>query len=207
MIQITYVIATSNRGKAHEIEKILRSSMNFPHAVKSLSDFPGPISEPEETGTTYLENARLKASYYFQALELEPGYYEVVADDSGLECDELQGYPGLISARIAETDQKRRDALLDRLRERLGQKESYPARFVCCAVSFNGFEFKETRGECLGVIRAEERGTHGFGYDPIFYLPDGRTMAEIPSNEKNRISHRGLAFQQLLGTFEGFQSP
>ena len=193
MIILTWVIASSNEGKVQEIRKILGPSVM--HTLRSLKEVGFEGTPPAETGRTYIENARLKAQYYFQALDLDPRYFEVFADDSGLECEDLGGFPGLHSARQGETDQERRDNLLQKLRVEVGEKEAYKARFVCHVARYDGDNFIEYQGICEGEIRSLESGSNGFGYDPIFYLPDGRSMAELPSLEKNRISHRARAFQ------------
>lgn len=200
MIPEKWVIASSNLGKVAEIGKILHHRFGSTCIIQSLADYSKglPIPEPEENGTDYLSNARIKARYYFGQLGLRAGEYSVIADDSGLECLEIDGYPGLLSARIGHSDEERRAVLLAVLSERLGKLERYAARFICHAVAFDGIDFRDSLGECTGEIRFEERGTNGFGYDPIFYLPDGRTMAELEEVEKNELSHRGIALRKLF---------
>lgn len=194
------VVASSNQGKVAEMRKILVANLSSNCQFKSLSDFDQfkTVSEPEENGVDYLSNAKIKAQHYFKELGFTFGDAFVIADDSGIECVDLDGYPGLISARIGDSDEHRRSVLLKVLKERLGDCEKYLARFVCYAVSYDGHNFRVGFGECSGEIQAEPKGSNGFGYDPIFYLPDGRTMAELEENEKNEISHRGIALRNLF---------
>ena len=163
--------------------------------VLSLKDVPG-LCVPPETGTTFLENAAIKSEYVFAATGLP-----TLADDSGLEVDYLHGAPGVYSARFAG-EEKDAAACNEKL---LGLLTGVPmpqrtARFVSVIALTTGAEdtiFVE--GTCEGVIAEGLKGTEGFGYDPLFYLPSlGKTMAEIPMAEKNKLSHRGKAFQQIL---------
>ena len=186
------VIGSGNRDKARELAELLKG---LPWDVKSLADFPA-VPEPEETGTTFEENALLKARFYSAAL----GGIACIADDSGLAVDALDGAPGVYSARYAgegcsyaDNNEKLLDALAD-----------YPwhlrtARFVCCAAFHapNGDEHTEL-GTVEGKISMEPFGENGFGYDPLF-VPSGedRTFGEMTPAEKHKISHRGRAFAQL----------
>ncbi|MGL4337667.1 MAG: XTP/dITP diphosphatase [Turicibacter sp.] len=185
------VIATKNQGKVKEFEHIFKT---YGVKVKSLLDFDESI-EIVEDGQTFEENALIKAR------EIANKYHVlVVADDSGLEVDALQGRPGVYSARY---DSDARDDFAN-MKKVLKELKGVPnhartARFVCALaiVNPNGDEHV-VRGECEGVITTECRGNEGFGYDPIFYLPSaGKTMAQIPSNEKNVLSHRAEAFKKL----------
>jgi XTP/dITP diphosphohydrolase len=186
---MTLLIATTNPGKRREIEDILRGA---PVTLVSLDRFPG-IPDPEETGATFAENARLKALYYASATGLPS-----TADDSGLEIDALGNQPGVHSARWHGTDYgvkfKKICALLDEL-----GLETSPARFVChVALAHQGRILFETDGIVHGEIAREPRGEHGFGYDPIFFYPPwGVTLAEIPHTKKGEVSHRGKAFAAL----------
>lgn len=146
----------------------------------------------DETGTTFLENARLKASEVAKAL----GQW-AIADDSGLEVDALNGAPGLYSARYADTDQSR----IERVLRELEGKSDRDAQFVCAIALArpDGTIALETLGICRGEILTAPQGNGGFGYDPIFYMPElGRTFAELAPAEKEAHSHRGVAFRQLM---------
>jgi XTP/dITP diphosphohydrolase len=181
------LVATTNPGKIREIAGILEGA---PVTLVTLVSFPG-IVEPEETGTTFMENARLKALYYAAATGLPS-----VADDSGLEIEALDNAPGIHSARWNGTDY---GVKFRKIYELLGQRglETSPARFVA-AVAFaeDGRIAFEGRGVVEGEIAREPAGTHGFGYDPIFYYPPyGCTLAEVDGDAKARVSHRGAAFR------------
>jgi XTP/dITP diphosphohydrolase len=182
------LVATTNPGKFREIRELLAG---LPIAVRSLE---GPaIDPPGEHGTTFAENARLKALYYAQRTgEL------TVADDSGLEVDALDGAPGVLSARFpGDTYPERFENLYKRLEERGAANRS--ARFVCALALAHGARvIFEARGTVEGEIATEPRGTGGFGYDPIFFYPPlARTLAELTPEEKSRVSHRAAAFRQL----------
>lgn len=162
----------------------------------------GLAPDIEENGTTFEENARIKAYAVAQALAGQDGSRErvVMADDSGLEIDYLNGEPGVYSARYLgeETPFSEKSAdLLRRLKNVPEEKRT--ARFVCAIASvFPGGEEVNARGTIEGRIGYELRGDNGFGYDPIFYLPEyGRTAAELSDEEKNRISHRSRALEQM----------
>jgi len=185
------MIATKNIGKVKEFEHIFS---RYQIKVKSLLDLPG-AEDVVEDGDTFEENALIKArtiaeQYHIMAL----------ADDSGLEIDALYGRPGIYSARYAGPN---RDDLAN-LNKVLAELETVDdlnrsARFVCALaiVTPEGKEYV-VRGECEGQILTECRGTDGFGYDPIFYLPHlDKTMAQIPKSQKNVLSHRANAFVKL----------
>ncbi|MEM1026400.1 MAG: RdgB/HAM1 family non-canonical purine NTP pyrophosphatase [Myxococcota bacterium] len=178
------LLATGNRGKAAEIRRLLPEI-----DVKTLAELPA-FDMPEEHGTTFLENARLKASAAAERFSMP-----VLADDSGLEVDALGGAPGVRSARwVLGSDEDRNTALLARMEG----IEDRSARFVC-AMSFCGHGSPvEVVGRCEGWIADTPRGKGGFGYDPIFVLPDGRHMAELVPEAKNQLSHRGKALRALL---------
>lgn len=185
------IIATKNPGKAREFEHIFASRGI---EVKTLLDFP-EIPEIEETGTTFEENAILKAEAISQALGKM-----VIGDDSGLMVDALEGRPGIYSARYAgepKNDQNNTDKVLEELNNVPEEKRT--ARFYCAlAVSIPGKETKTVSASCEGQILKERRGTNGFGYDPVFYVPEkGVAMAELSSDEKNKISHRANALKKL----------
>src|SRR5215813_13916649 len=184
------LLATTNEGKIRELRKILEGS-GF--EVIGLGNL---VTDKElETGTTFEENALLKARYYHQISGLP-----TVADDSGIEVDALNGAPGVYSARYAGADATD----LDRTRKLLEAIQNVPdeqrgARFVCvAAIVWQGGE-KTFLGEARGRLLHELRGTGGFGYDPIFfYEPLQKTFAELPHDEKVKVSHRGQAFQHLV---------
>lgn len=185
------VIATRNKKKLLELQAILEG---LPCQVETLDAHP-QAPEVEETGTTFEENACLKAVTVAKAL----GAW-VLADDSGLEVDALGGAPGVYSARYSgahATDASNRAKLLDAL-EAL-PNAARTARFVCViAVSSPEGEVFVTRGTCEGRIARAEQGDGGFGYDPLFWLEGlGMTMAELTPEAKHRISHRGKALRKV----------
>ncbi|MEA5451063.1 RdgB/HAM1 family non-canonical purine NTP pyrophosphatase [Leptolyngbya sp. CCNP1308] len=189
----TVIVATGNPGKLKEMQVYL-GELGWELQLK-----PDAI-DIEETGTTFLENARLKAAGVAKAL----GQW-AIADDSGLEVHALDGAPGIYSARYAASDQARIDRLLKELAEASGgQSDSgteRSAQFVCALALANpqGDIVLETEGVCPGEILLEPRGAGGFGYDPIFYLPAlGKSFAEMSPEQKDANSHRGIAFGQLM---------
>lgn len=188
----TLLIATANPGKVREIKEILSSLDGDFLSAKDLSlDL-----KVDETGVNYAENARKKAAAYLRATGMI-----ALADDSGLEVDVLGGAPGLFSARFSPkenaSDADRRAYLLEQLKE---LPQPWIAHFHCTAVlALPGEEYFETTGRCEGVIIPDEHGAGGFGYDPIFYLPEFKaTMAELSPNLKNRISHRAIALSNMI---------
>ena len=185
----TLLLATRNRHKTRELATLLGPAFE----VEDLSQHP-ELPEVEETGTTFAENAALKAvaaSRYFPGL--------VLADDSGLEVDALEGAPGVRSARYAgekASDSKNLELLL----ERMQGKRCRAARFRCAiAIAREGRVVATFDGQCEGRIIDTPRGHDGFGYDPVF-VPEGRdeTFAELPGDVKNAMSHRGRAMQQAI---------
>ena len=186
------VVATTNAGKVREINDILARRLGSRVELVSLRDFPA-IVEPDETGATFAENARLKALYYAEATGLPS-----VADDSGLEIDALDNAPGVHSARWHGSDYAVKfRKIYEYLREH-GVATS-PARFVChVALADRGKIAFEATGVIAGQIAPEPRGTNGFGYDPIFFYPPfGCTLAELDLERKATVSHRGQAFESL----------
>ena len=185
------IIATNNPGKVKEFQNIFSEKG---YLVKSLRDFP-EVEDVEETGTTFEENALLKATEVAKALNVL-----VIADDSGLEVDALNGEPGVYSARYAgneKNDKANIDKVLMELKE--VQEEKRTARFVCVlAVAKPDGESFTVRGTCEGFITTERIGDNGFGYDPIFYIKEmDKTMAQLTKDEKNKISHRARAIELL----------
>lgn len=188
----TLVVATTNQGKLREIRELLGG---LPVTLKTLADYP-PVATPEETGATFAENARQKATYYARALgEL------TVAEDSGLEIDAMGGAPGVQSARFGGEDSTypQKFALIYQALDAAGVQTS-SARFVCALAVATGSDVTfEARGTVEGEITREPRGAGGFGYDPIFFYPPfGCTLAEV-DERKNTVSHRGAAFRALRG--------
>ena len=183
------LLATTNPGKIREIRGILAGA---PVELRTLADVAG-IAEPEETGATFAENARLKAFYYASHTGLP-----AVADDSGIEIDALDGGPGVNSARWMGADYPTKFAAIHRAIAERGWRTS-PARFVAhVALALGARVLYEATGMVEGEIAPEPRGIHGFGYDPIFFYPPyGCTLAEVDGTRKAAVSHRGKAFAQL----------
>ncbi len=185
------LIATNNRGKLTEYRDLLASLDLVTLAEAGVDD------TVEETGATYAENARLKAT----AAAARSGLISL-GDDSGLEVDALDGAPGLMSARYAgehASDADRISLLLTQLAGVPWQRRT--ARFRCViALSTPSGEVATCEGECEGIIALEQKGTGGHGYDPVFYMPEvGMTMAELPLDVKDRISHRAHAAKHVPG--------
>ena len=191
------LIATKNKGKAKDFESIFGP---LGYTVKTLDDVASHL-DVEETGSTFEENAILKA----EALANELNTI-VIADDSGLEVDALNGEPGIYSARYAG-EAKSDDANMEKLLANLDgvPAEERTARFVCAiALAQPGKETVTYRGTCEGVIASERRGEYGFGYDPIFFVPEqNKMMAELTPEQKSAISHRGNAIQKLRADWDG----
>jgi len=200
------LVATNNPGKIREIEQSL---LDVPVRLRYLREFG--ITNVEEIGETYEENAILKAVSYAK----QTGLY-ALADDSGLEVAALGGRPGVLSARYGgASDQERTETLLKALSQRAAPERT--ARFVCCA-ALSGWPLRHSsgssgdpavlhicKGECEGLIADEPRGQDGFGYDPVF-VPNGydKTFAELPSAVKNAISHRAKAIAAMREFLNGW---
>lgn len=186
---IDLLLASNNRGKLTELQALLPDDVT----IRTLGDLG--IEAPEETGSTFAENAALKAVTAARATGIL-----TLADDSGLDVAALGGRPGVRSARFAgnnATDEQNVDLLLDELSSVLPDQRQ--AAFVCVLALANADGvLTTTSGQCCGSIGFERRGTNGFGYDPVFVLEDGRTMAEISAAEKNSISHRGRALREIM---------
>jgi len=185
------LLATTNQGKAREIESYLED-LNI--EILSLKEL-GQSEFFSETGTTFDENARGKSLFYSMNWE---GL--TLAEDSGLEIEALNGEPGVLSARYSgeqATDEKNNQKVLERIKEVPSEKRK--ARFVSCMVlSQKGKIITEIKESVEGVITFEEKGTHGFGYDPLFYYPPlKKTFAKLQPEEKNKVSHRGRALKKL----------
>ena len=179
------IVATSNPGKLQEMQDYLTG-------IPWQLQLKPPSLEIEETGTTFRENAILKSSLVAKAL----GEW-AIADDSGLAVNALNGRPGIYSARYGQDDGDRISRLLDELGDNLDRR----AQFVCAVAIANpqGEIVLESQGICQGEILSGAQGENGFGYDPIFYVPSAKkTFAEMSPEMKRQLSHRGLAFAQIL---------
>lgn len=182
------IFASKNQGKIFEVSKIL-GKQDFDIVSLLGIDLPDII----ESGSTFEENAKIKAETVFNNLEIP-----TIADDSGLVVEQLDGRPGVYSARYSgegATDKENNEKLLLELRNIPGK---HKAKYVCVAVYYDGNEFLSAYGEVHGEIIKEGKGNNGFGYDPLF-IPDGykKTMAQLTIEEKNKISHRAIAFNEL----------
>ncbi len=193
------VLATRNRDKLREIARLLDPKQFELLTLDDFDDFP----EVEEDGTTLEENALKKAREVAAATGLL-----TVADDTGLEVDALGGQPGVYSSRYAGEKAMYADNVQKLLRELRGvPQEKRTARFRCVAAIVDGSRQVTVEGVCEGLILEEPRGEGGFGYDPVFYVPElGKTFAEMDTEEKNAVSHRGKAFRkaaEILRTLDG----
>ncbi len=194
------VFATGNKDKMKEIRRILG---DLDAEILSMKE-AGVFEDVVEDGTTFSENAAIKASAIYKLLEeKDPEAAKetvVLADDSGLEVDFLGGEPGIYSARYLGKDTpytEKNRIIIERLKDAKGEERS--ARFVCAiAACLPGGKMLGTLGKMEGRIGYEIAGENGFGYDPIFFLPEyGKTSAEISADEKNAISHRGKALREM----------
>jgi len=195
-----YVLATANPGKVKEMREIL-SGLGIEVVTR---DDLGIVMDIEETGTTFFENAKLKATAICVASDMPS-----IADDSGLVVDALDGEPGVYSSSFGGEElsaEERCYYLLSKMEESK-QLEQRRAKFVCTIIcAFPNGDILSASGECKGTIMTELKGSGGFGYDPVFQ-PDGfiKSMAELTANEKNEISHRGKAlseFSKLLKSYK-----
>ena len=193
------ILASKNQHKLTELSAIL-SQLGFEIALESEY---GLDIDVEETGTTFEENSFLKAAAVMKASGLP-----VLADDSGLMVDALDGAPGVYSARYGHkaSDKERTAYLLENMKD--VPEERRGAKFVCVITClFPDGRKIVARGECPGVIARAPHGENGFGYDPVFYLPElGMTYAELPSEQKNAISHRARALQDFCRKYQEVQN-
>jgi XTP/dITP diphosphohydrolase len=217
-MSINILIATGNKHKFQEISSIMKDfnglSLVFP------DDIFGPI-DIEENGGTYSENALIKAKYYFKLVSENPDSKDsknrlkidyIVSEDSGLEVACLNNEPGLYTARYAgenAANSENINKLLGSMKAKDGCKNNRNAKFICCAclydVKHNKSQFFE--GKLHGLISESLSGNAGFGYDPVFFVPAlNKTLAEISETEKNKISHRVLAFKQILEAINTYQN-
>jgi len=181
------VIATSNQGKVNEIKKILEE-----YELISLKEIKCEV-EIIEDGETFEKNAKKKAREVFEITNMP-----CIADDSGLCIDILDGWPGVYSARFLgenKTDFQRNKYIIEKMRKYEGKERI--AKNICVVVYYNNGEYLVARGEVKGNISKEERGENGFGFDPIFEISDGKTLAELTIEEKNKNSARKKALENL----------
>ncbi|MEE1076200.1 MAG: RdgB/HAM1 family non-canonical purine NTP pyrophosphatase [Acutalibacteraceae bacterium] len=187
----TFVIASNNLKKVRELNRIL-----IPMGImaKTPKEMNITLDDVEETGTTFIENARLKARAAYKLTGLP-----CIADDSGLMVDALNGAPGVYSARYSgenATDEKNNAKLLEEMKDIPDVQRN--AKFVCviCCILENGKEII-AHGECVGKIGYNLIGEGGFGYDPLFMISGGKSFAQLTAEEKDKISHRGNALRIL----------
>ena len=182
------ILASQNKGKLKEMQAIL-GELGIEVVLQSEL---GLAVDVEETGTTFAENATLKAKAVMEASGLP-----AIADDSGLCVDWLQGAPGIYSARYGgvDSDEERNQLLLNNMKGALDRSAHFHADIVCC---FPNGDILNTAGDIFGTIAYAPNGEGGFGYDPIFFVPSLRkTLAQVPAEDKNAISHRGNALRAM----------
>lgn len=193
----TLIIATRNQGKAREFREMLEPKGI---KIKTLADFPD-VGDIQETGKTFEENATIKAQAIAEHTQLP-----VLADDSGLEVQALNGEPGIYSARYAgdHDDVANNAKLLSKLSGVEAADRQAVFHTTLVLMKPNG-EKLVVDGEVAGQILTEPHGNNGFGYDPLFYVPaKGKTMAEMTDHEKNAISHRGRAAEKMMTQFDSW---
>lgn len=188
------VLATKNVGKVKEFQQLLK---DFPVEIKNLDDF-GPIPDIEEDGETFDDNAYKKAAFTAKMLGLP-----AIADDSGLVVEALDGAPGVRSARYAgenASDNQNIEKLLDEMTNHSDRRAAFECVISIAVPAGPALTYE---GRCEGEIARHPKGTGGFGYDPVFYYPaHHRTFAELTSEEKNRVSHRGKALAEVASEFD-----
>jgi XTP/dITP diphosphohydrolase len=191
---LTLVIATRNPGKTLEIRELLKG---FPIAVKNLDDF-GTLPEAVEDGETFDENAYKKSSFYARILGMP-----ALADDSGLCVEALGGAPGVYSARYAgenATDAQNCEKLLKEMNGKTDRRAAFHCVISLAVPTGAALTYE---GRCDGVLLESPRGENGFGYDPLFLFPEfNQTFAEIPQDQKGRVSHRGKALREMREEFD-----
>ena len=182
------VVATNNKGKLEEIKQILSNK----YELLSLEEINYNI-EVEEDADTFEENSLKKAKEIYKITGIP-----CIADDSGLCIDAFNGWPGVYSARFLgenATQEERNNAILERMKNL--EKNERTARFVCVITYYDGENIIVGKGETVGIITNEPRGNDGFGFDPLFEIENGKTYAELGKEEKNKISHRKKALENL----------
>lgn len=188
------VLATRNEGKVKEFQGLIK---DFPIEIRSLNDF-GPIPEVEEDGETFDDNAYKKALFTARVLGLP-----AISDDSGLVVEALDGDPGIRSARYAGEEATDQDNIKKLLSEMEGEKNRKAAFECVISLAVPSGPALTYEGRCEGEITTKQHGDAGFGYDPVFYYPPlGKTFAELSMDEKNKISHRGLALREFGAEFD-----
>lgn len=191
-----FVLASHNQGKLAEMQRIL-GQLGVEVVLQSEL---GLALEPEETGTTFTENARIKAEAVMQASGLP-----AIADDSGLCVDALNGAPGMYSARYGGEgldDTGRYRLLLENMKGQMPRTAKFVSVITCC---FPNGDVLTARGECPGTIAFAPQGEGGFGYDPVFFVPPlKKTFAQLTAEEKNAISHRGKALEVFQVKLEAY---
>ena len=191
--RLRFLLATQNKGKVREIRLALS---RFEIETESLENYKG-LPDAQETGSTFAENARLKAQHYHKLTGIP-----TLAEDSGLVVDGLGGEPGIHSARFAPTDKKRVAKLLE-LMDSFSDEAARTARFISALCLILPHRVIEVVGEVQGRITRAPQGDQGFGYDPIFsYPPLEKTFAQMTMEEKNNISHRATALKKLVKELE-----
>lgn len=193
------VIASGNAGKVREFKEILRG-----WEITSMKE-EGVFAEVDETGTTFEENAEIKARALADRLRAAGIEAIAIADDSGMEVDAFDGGPGVYSARYLGEQtpyEEKNRIILERLKD--VPEEERGARYVCAIVAvWPDGRINATQAVCDGRIGYESAGTGGFGYDPIFFVPEfSKSMAELTADEKNKISHRGKALEKIVKILE-----
>jgi len=190
----TIVLATRNEGKVREFRKILT---DFDVDLRSLNDF-GPIPEAVEDGETFDENAYKKAHFTAKVLGLP-----AISDDSGLVVEALDGAPGVYSARYAGEKASDEDNINKLLKAMKGVSDRRAAFECVISIAVPSGPALTYEGRCEGTITTEPKGSDGFGYDPVFFSPElGKTFAESNLEEKNKISHRGKALNEVAAEFD-----
>jgi len=185
---MVFVIASNNKKKVEELGRILK-----PHGItaKTAEELGYTLDEVEETGETFKENAELKA-----VAAMKKTGYPAIADDSGLTVDALGGRPGVYSARYADTDENKINKLLgEMMNSGSDDRTAHLECVICCCLTSGEKIF--AFGKCDGTIGYAPRGTNGFGYDPIFFVEGNKTFAELSDNQKDAMSHRGMALRDL----------
>lgn len=197
------LIGTNNLHKLEEFRQIFKAE-NIDIQILSLKDMPFQVEDPVEDGNSFSDNALIKAKYFYNAYKIP-----CISDDSGVVVDALNGMPGIYTARYAklhgmdQTSANNRKVLL----ENMEGKENRKAHFECNLTYYDGNTIISATGIMNGEISKEEYGTNGFGYDPIFYLPEyEKTVAELDEKVKNKLSHRYNAIMNFINKFKTYKN-
>ena len=192
------LLGTTNKGKIEEFNKLF---LGLDLEIISLASLP-KVEEPVENGKNFYDNAVIKAKFYYEKYQIP-----VICDDSGLCCDALDGKPGIFTARYASLDGKDSDPVKNymKLLADLEGISDRKAHFECVMVFYDGNNIISTEGRLDGEIALKPDGVKGFGYDPVFYLPEfGMTVANLDLNIKNKISHRAKASNKMLEALKNY---